>query len=65
MQIALEHPSAGVMPGVANPIRLSRTPVEYRRAPPVLGQHTDEVLGRLLGLDDEALRDLRANSVIS
>ena len=49
MKIELVHPVAGTMPLVASPMRFSGTPVEYRHAPPVLGQHTDEILGRVLG----------------
>lgn len=40
----IEHPVAGKAPTAANPIRYSDTPIEYRMAPPLLGQHTDEVL---------------------
>jgi crotonobetainyl-CoA:carnitine CoA-transferase CaiB-like acyl-CoA transferase len=47
--VALPHPLAGTVPGVANPVRLSATPVVYRSAPPLLGQHTDEVLADWLG----------------
>lgn len=49
--------------GVANPMRLSATPVTYRNAPPALGQHTDEVL-RDFGLDDAAIAGLRASKAI-
>ena len=48
MRIDLPHPLAGSAPGVANPIRLSESPVEYRSAPPTLGQHTEAVLQSLL-----------------
>jgi crotonobetainyl-CoA:carnitine CoA-transferase CaiB-like acyl-CoA transferase len=44
LRVELPHPVAGSVPGVANPVRLSATPVVYRTAPPVLGQHTEEVL---------------------
>jgi len=44
LRVELPHPVAGTVPGVANPIRLSATPVVYRSAPPVLGQHTEAVL---------------------
>jgi crotonobetainyl-CoA:carnitine CoA-transferase CaiB-like acyl-CoA transferase len=47
---------------IANPVRLSETPAEYRIAPPVLGQHTDEVLGEWLSADEMAA--LRAKNVI-
>ena len=48
---------------VANPMRLSATPVSYRRAPPTLGQHTDEVLAEL-GLDGAAVAALRAHGAV-
>ncbi len=46
MRVTLPHPLAGsgTVDLIGSPIRLSKTPVSYRRAPPVLGQHTDEVL---------------------
>jgi crotonobetainyl-CoA:carnitine CoA-transferase CaiB-like acyl-CoA transferase len=49
---------------IANPVRLSETPVDYRMASPLLGQHTDAVLGERLGLDAAALADLRGKGVI-
>ncbi|MOA42310.1 Succinyl-CoA:(R)-benzylsuccinate CoA-transferase subunit BbsF [compost metagenome] len=64
LRLELPHPLAGVVPQVASPIRLSATPVEYRNAPPLLGEHTDVVLGELLGLDAAALAELRARQVI-
>jgi len=63
-RIELPHPLAGTVPLVANPIRLSASPVRYERAPPTLGQHTDEVLAQWLGLDDAAIAGLRARSVL-
>jgi len=45
----LPHPTAGSVPTTASPMVFSDTPVEYRRAPPTLGQHTDEILKELLG----------------
>ena len=48
----------------ASPMRFSATPVEYRQAPPVLGQHTDEVLRSVLGKDDAELARLRTAGVI-
>lgn len=47
----LPHPIAGTAPTTASPIRFSDTPVQYRLAPPLLGQHTDEILEEL-GLKD-------------
>ncbi len=64
MRVEMRHPTAGTVPLVASPIRLSRTPPEYRRAPPTLGQHTDEVLSERLGYDAQAISALRAAGVI-
>ncbi|HJW25465.1 MAG TPA: CaiB/BaiF CoA-transferase family protein [Rhodocyclaceae bacterium] len=64
MSMTLPHPEAGAVPSVASPLRLSATPVEYRRAPPLLGQHTDEVLGEKLGLAREEIERLRADAVL-
>jgi crotonobetainyl-CoA:carnitine CoA-transferase CaiB-like acyl-CoA transferase len=47
MQVTLPHPQNAGLQLVGNPIKLSRTPVEYRRPPPTLGQHTKEILSRL------------------
>jgi crotonobetainyl-CoA:carnitine CoA-transferase CaiB-like acyl-CoA transferase len=43
---------------LASPIRLSKTPVTYRHAPPLLGQHTAEILSDMLGLDDSEIEEL-------
>jgi len=65
MQLQLDHPAAGKVASVANPIRLSQTPVEYQQSPPLLGQHTDDVLSRLLVLDAAAIAQLRNDAIIS
>jgi crotonobetainyl-CoA:carnitine CoA-transferase CaiB-like acyl-CoA transferase len=64
MRRELSHPTKGITPIVANPIRLSETPIEYRRAPPQLGEHTDEVLREVLAMDATELRSLRELNVI-
>ena len=64
MKIEADHPTAGRIPLVANPIRLSESPVEYRNAPPTLGQHTGEVLAELLGYDAAGIAALRERKVI-
>ena len=51
-------------PGIASPMRFSATPVEYRRAPPLLGEHTREVLVEELGLKHEELERLEAGHII-
>lgn len=65
LRLRLDHPSAGSVASVANPIRLSRSAIEYERAPPLLGQHTDEVLARVLEMDAAALDALRAAGAIA
>lgn len=64
MVAAVDHPVAGSVDLVANPIRFSATPVVYDRAPPMLGADTDALLSRLLGLDQAAIADLRAKGVV-
>jgi len=65
LRIDLPHPKAGSVPGVANPVRFSRTAIEYRQAPPTLGADTAAVLRERLKLDDAALADLAARGVIA
>jgi len=59
IKIEMEHPVAGKLPTVASPMRFSATPVEYALAPPVLGQHTDEVLKDVLGKSAEEIAALK------
>ncbi len=64
VKIELDHPVAGKMPLVASPMRFSGTPIEYRNAPPVLGQHTDEVLGRVLGKSEAEIAKLKSDGIV-
>lgn len=64
MQINMEHPASGSVPIIANPIRFTEQPIEYNRAPPLLGQHTSEVLEDILGLTPNAIDGLRRNGTI-
>lgn len=61
MRLDMPHASAatGTVPLIANPLKMSATPPSYRHSPPTLGQHTDEVLHELLGLDGAELARLR------
>jgi glutaryl-CoA transferase len=63
LRVDLPHPY-GRTPSVASPIRLSATPVAYRRAPPTLGQHTREVLQEVLALRDAEIAGLQAQGCI-
>jgi crotonobetainyl-CoA:carnitine CoA-transferase CaiB-like acyl-CoA transferase len=64
MRIDLPHPVAGTVSVVANPLRLSETPVTYRCAPPLLGEQTREVLAQRLAMSDAQIDDLRAKGII-
>lgn len=59
----LPHPVAGSAPGVANPVRFSDTPVDYRLAPPTLGQHTSAILRDTLGYSESEIDELRQSGV--
>jgi len=65
LKFEMPHPAAGTVPLVANPIRFSETPIEPSLPPPLLGQHTREILRGLLGFDDTAVDRLAASGVIS
>jgi crotonobetainyl-CoA:carnitine CoA-transferase CaiB-like acyl-CoA transferase len=60
MIVQLEHPSLGAVRSIANPVKLSDTPVSYRLPPPLLGEHTAEILESLGYSSDEAARVARA-----
>jgi crotonobetainyl-CoA:carnitine CoA-transferase CaiB-like acyl-CoA transferase len=64
IKINIDHPKYGQVPSVANPIHLSHTPIEHKTAPPELGAHNREVLGGLLGLDEQAISELKSQGVI-
>ena len=63
MRIDMAHALGGSTPQVANPIHLSATPIEYRSAPPTLGQHSDAIL-RALGRSNAEISTLRETGVI-
>ena len=64
MKITMEHPVAGSghVDLIGNPLKLNQTPIDYRRPPPMLGQHTAEVLEELLGPD--AVQKAKTNKII-
>ena len=63
MVVSMDHPLTDALRVVASPIKLSETPATYRHAPPLLGQHTQEVLTEF-GLSDEQISELRAQGVV-
>ncbi|MBD7979084.1 CaiB/BaiF CoA transferase family protein [Serpens gallinarum] len=64
LKVEMPHPVAGLVAQVASPIRLSDTPVEYRQAPPTLGQHTEQILQQLLNKTARHIADLRQGGVV-
>jgi crotonobetainyl-CoA:carnitine CoA-transferase CaiB-like acyl-CoA transferase len=64
MKVEVPHPVSGTVPLVRNPIRLSETPIEYGTPPPMLGEHTDEVLQGVLGMSREEIARLREQRVL-
>jgi crotonobetainyl-CoA:carnitine CoA-transferase CaiB-like acyl-CoA transferase len=64
MEIALPHPEAGQVKLVRSPMKLSATPATSAMAPPLLGQHTDEVLREVLGKSGEEIAALRDRKVV-
>lgn len=61
IELETEH---GPVPGVANPIKYSRTRLEYHKAPPALGADTDAVLAQLLGKAPEEIEELRRHGIV-
>lgn len=64
MQIDVSHNGSGKIPLVGSPMKFTRTPLNDRRPPPQLGEHNDEILSGMLGLDDEEQAWLRVAKVI-
>ena len=64
MFLEVKHPTLGKIKLGGNPIKLSKTKPTIRQAPPLLGQHTEDVLNNLLGLSKEEIEKLREEGVI-
>jgi crotonobetainyl-CoA:carnitine CoA-transferase CaiB-like acyl-CoA transferase len=66
MVIEMDHPATGGRKAklIASPVRMSATPVTYRKSPPTLGQHTEEVLGEYLGMSSAEVAALRSRGVV-
>jgi len=64
MVVEVSHPTAGTLRMAGLPVKFSGTPASIRLAPPLLGQHTAEVLRSWLRLDDSAIDDLKSKGVI-
>ena len=64
MVVEVEHPKAGTIKMTGIPIKFSRTPGSIRKAPPLLGEQTDEVLKELLELNDDEIKELHEKEVL-
>jgi len=64
MVVSVPHTLSGALPLISNPIRFSDTPLDRYEPPPTLGQHTESVLRRLLGISDEEIESLKAAKAI-
>ena len=64
VQMSMEHAQVGAIPGLRYPVRMSETPVVEYAAPPSLGEHTREVLSRIVGLDEAAIDELERDKAI-
>jgi crotonobetainyl-CoA:carnitine CoA-transferase CaiB-like acyl-CoA transferase len=64
LQMAMPHAAGAEVALVANPIRLSDTPVQYREAPPQLGQHTRAVLHDVLHMSEKDIDELQQKGAL-
>jgi len=62
----MPHPLSGKgdVSLIGSPVKMSATPVSYRHAPPTLGQHTNEILAEMLGMDEEEYKELAQKGVV-
>ncbi|MDO6414949.1 CoA transferase [Sphingomonas sp. BIUV-7] len=65
MVVEVEHPVLGKVPIVNRPFKFPGAEQEKPMPPPVLGQHTDEILGGILGIDAQRIAQLRADGVVA
>jgi len=64
LKVEIPSSSGVAFPGVASPMRFSETPVEYDVPPPLLGEHTREILHELLGMELQAVEALAAKGIV-
>lgn len=65
MRIEVPHPVAGSLPMLANPLRFTGSPIDTYAPPPGLGEHSEEILSQVLGLDDTEIARLRECGIIN
>ncbi len=64
MLVKMNHPTIGELPLVGSPLKMSATPVEYRLAPPLMGEHTVSILQELLGYSNDQIVKLRLSGAV-
>ena len=66
MVVNMDHKKTGksLLKLIANPIKMQETPPTYRMPPPLLGEHTDEILSEKIGLSEEEIKNLKDNEII-
>ena len=66
MIVNMDHKKTGKSPLklIANPIKMLETPPSYRMPPPLLGEHTDEILSKKIGLSEAEIKNLKDNEII-
>lgn len=61
----VDHPACGPLKLINHPVKYSRVEPKIRSPPPLLGQHTDEVLRELLGFDEDKIGELRTGKTVA
>lgn len=61
----VDHAMCGVLKVVGTPVKFSESRPGVRTAPPILGEHTDEILGGMLGMGEGEIRGLRESGTVS
>jgi crotonobetainyl-CoA:carnitine CoA-transferase CaiB-like acyl-CoA transferase len=64
MVIEVSHPEAGAIQMVASPLKIPTAPTVVRLPPPMLGEHSEQILHELLGFDGNIVQNLRTEQVI-
>ena len=64
MVVEMPHPTAETVQLAGTPLNLSATPAQMRLPPPLLGEHTDEILANELALEDSAIAELHQSGVV-
>ncbi|MGE5124524.1 MAG: CoA transferase, partial [Acidobacteriaceae bacterium] len=64
MVVEVPHPSAGSIKMIASPLKIPTTSVQVRLPPPLLGEHTEQILHELLGYDQQTITSLYTDQVV-